>query len=279
VNTGAAHEPEPPVAMAARCDTGLCRGHNEDCVAVDPGRGFMLVADGMGGHNAGEIAARMAVDHTTSGLLKGPWQRQSSDARRRRCSASARRLYTALLHANRAIWQTARTRSGCTGMGTTIVAAVFHADRVSVASVGDSRLYRLRDGRLEQLTRDHSLQQELVDRGYCAPEEARAAVDGNVITRALGIESDVAIDIAEYGVISGDRYLLCSDGLSDMVAEKVITDAMARTGVAPADIVEELIERANAAGGRDNIAVAVAQARAPFPVRRSWIAGLAEWLR
>ena len=161
-------------------------------------------------------------------------------------------LRNAIARANKIIWQTAQSQPQCKGMGTTLVACLFYDDRVSLAHVGDSRAYRQRGDRLEQLTLDHSLLQELVDRGFYSAEEAQRSTNRNYVTRALGVESTVEVEIQEESVQPGDIYVLCSDGLTDMVRDEIIQEILGLQ-VELSEKVDRLIRRANSAGGHDNI--------------------------
>lgn len=268
------------LGMAGRCDTGRRREHNEDCMALDPDNGLAIVADGMGGHNAGEVASRMAVDSMYEALCHGLGDLSTDDdGDSDDYSIEAIVLRRAIQQSNRIIAQAARSQKKYEGMGTTIVTALFHDDSITVGSVGDSRLYRLRNGVLDQLTRDHTLLQELVDRGFYTPQEARASLNRNIVTRALGVEDDVSVDLIEDIVLKGDRYLLCSDGLNDMIDESEIRGLLDRPGGDLDEIVEQLIARANECGGDDNVTAAVVEIRRPFPARRSWFRRFVDWFQ
>jgi serine/threonine protein phosphatase PrpC len=177
----------------------------------------------------------------------------------------AARLVRAFDGANRAIFDTARARAECEGMGTTLVAARFVGDRVTMAHVGDSRLYRLREGELTQLTRDHSLRQQLVDQGFLTPEEARVSTRKNYITRAVGIDASVDTDTAVETVMPGDLFLLCSDGLCDMVEDADLASILAAHSGELEAAAGALVAQANTAGGKDNISVILVAAPDPLP--------------
>lgn len=227
---------------SGRTDTGQVRPHNEDCFALAPELGVAIVADGMGAHAAGEIASQMAVDVSLAIL-------------RQTAGVPARdRLDTALQAAHGSILEKAGSSTRHQGMGTTVVATLIEGSTLTHAHVGDSRLYRFRRGQLEALTRDHSLQQEFVDQGHYSAEEAREKVARNILTRALGLESSLRVDIGSTPLQSGDRYLLCSDGLYEMVNDAEIASWLAR-GLKGDDCCAALVELANARGGRDNITV------------------------
>ncbi|MCG8432638.1 MAG: protein phosphatase 2C domain-containing protein, partial [Gammaproteobacteria bacterium] len=200
-------------------DAGKVRPHNEDYIGTDIDLGLVVLADGMGGYKAGEVASQLAVETVTEIVAKG-----IKEARRKKSTESGYAPETILLRnavvkANEVIHQTAKSKPQCEGMGTTIVACMYYDNRISIAHVGDSRLYRLRMDQFEQVTLDHSLLQELVSRGFYTPEEARKSLNKNLVTRALGIEPTVQVDVQEDVVLVGDIHLLCSDGLSDMVED------------------------------------------------------------
>ena len=207
-------------------DVGCNRPHNEDSTATDPEWGLMLVADGMGGYRAGEVASALAITvvlrHVYLGLDRmdgGGTGQQENRGAMERCMGLLRE---ATEEANQAVHQASRSIEECKGMGTTIVAALFRNGQVGIAHVGDSRMYRLRASRLQQITRDHSLYQELIDKGYCSPQEALECANKSLVTRALGIKPEVQVDVRQEHCLEGDIYLLCSDGLNDMLGDREI---------------------------------------------------------
>jgi len=234
---------------------GRLRHNNEDAAAFDPACGCSVLADGMGGYNAGEVASSMAVNVILAELAA--WFSAAG------AGASVREIRKAMErcveHANQAILSTARADPDCAGMGTTLVVATFHEQRLVLGHIGDSRAYRLRAGQLQQITRDHSLLQEQLDAGLITPAQAAVSSQRNLVTRALGIESGVELDLNEFSVEAGDLYLLCSDGLSDMANDGEIGDILCAAGSLEHK-ARRLIDRANANGGRDNITVLLAQA-------------------
>jgi PPM family protein phosphatase len=248
-------------------DTGRARSNNEDAVRIDESIALAVLADGMGGYNAGEVASAMAVDHVCKDIAR--WLAEPLGPRSEAEVSNA--LMAAAQHANRAVYDAAQGRAEYAGMGTTLVAALFNEDRVWVGHIGDSRAYRLRGGRLEQLSRDHSLLQEQIDAGLLTPEEAVYSLNRNLVTRAVGVEPEVELEVVGHDLRDGDTVLLCSDGLSDMLPDAAIaqvmraSDKLALTGQA-------LIAAANAAGGRDNISVVLVRARGGAP-----LAGQAVW--
>ncbi|MEZ5487453.1 MAG: Stp1/IreP family PP2C-type Ser/Thr phosphatase [Steroidobacteraceae bacterium] len=266
------------IALAGETDTGKVREHNEDTIAVDPDIGLLVLADGMGGYNAGEVASGIAVK-TIVNLVRESVEREDLATSDPLTQLSRRSivLRDAIQRANKIIYQTAKSQPHCEGMGTTVVAALFHNNRVTIAHVGDSRLYRLRGERFEQLTLDHSLLQELVDRGFYSPEEAQRAANKNYVTRALGVEPTVEVGLREEQVEKGDHYVLCSDGLSDMVENADIHLTINTFGDNLGSVAKHLIQLANDNGGRDNISVLLAQVLDAFPARRGLVERVLGW--
>jgi PPM family protein phosphatase len=266
--------------IVSATDPGRVRAHNEDCVESRPELGIVVLADGMGGYNAGEVASGMATSLIASGL-SAAW---TADALKNldRSAATAlahSRLQDQVAAANTAIFEAAQRDPHCAGMGTTLVVCLFYDDFVSVAHIGDSRLYRMRNDVLEQLTRDHSLLQEQIDAGLISKEDARQSHNKNLVTRALGIDPDVDAEIHTYDVMEGDIYLLCSDGLNDMIED----DEMQMTLIALRSNLEltaqQLVQAANDAGGRDNVSVMLIKVVQSFPVRPSFWARIRSWFR
>lgn len=242
------------LTMAGLTDPGRLRSHNEDCIVLQPEIGLVVLADGMGGHNAGEVASRVAVDvvvrHCVNALAAAPDPAAGHDP-----EACSHELHGAIEAANTAIHEMARHHPEYAGMGSTVVAALFQDGALCVAHVGDSRLYRLRDGRLELLTGDHSVVQELLNRGLLTPEQARQSASKNLVTRALGVEARVQIDIGAHATGPGDLYLLCSDGLNDVLTDMQIEHLLAMHGADPNAAARRLVDAANQSGGPDNISV------------------------
>jgi protein phosphatase len=259
-------------------DTGRVREHNEDTISCDAEIGLLVMADGMGGYNAGEVASGIAVK-TIVNLVKEALERedlQTPDSATG-LSRSTIILRDAIHRANKIIFQTAKTQPQCDGMGTTVVSALFFDNHVSIAHVGDSRLYRLRSNKFEQITLDHSLLQELVDRGFYSPAEAQRAANKNYVTRALGVEPNVEVEIQEQPVSKGDVYVLCSDGLSDMVENDDIHLTINTFGANLDTVAKQLIQLANDNGGRDNVSVVMAQVLDAFPARRGLFDKILGW--
>jgi len=247
-------------------DTGLKRPHNEDSAITDPTTGLAVVADGMGGYKAGEVASAIAAKAILD-TVRGDVQRARNKARdpESELSIEAAMVRDSIVGANRHIFRTATEVPQCHGMGTTVVVVLFYNNMVTIAHVGDSRVYRMRNGELAQVTNDHSLVQELIDRGFFTPEEAEANTPKNLVTRALGIDENVEVDVHEEATRPGDIYLLCSDGLNDMVDDEEISLTLSKYSANLVEAAHELVRLANASGGKDNISVVLARPRAPFP--------------
>jgi protein phosphatase len=240
--------------FAAKTDTGLVRSHNEDAIAISTACGLAILADGMGGYNAGEVASGI-VTSVLKESLEERLRDLQSDLRSGRSKRIQQLMAESIIHANASIIEAARVEPRYSGMGTTLVAALFHHNKVIVAHVGDSRAYRLRQGAMAQITRDHSLLQEQIDAGLISEEGAQFAQNRNLITRAMGIDYDVEVEIHDHLTEDGDIYLLCSDGLSDMLSAQEIMNVMARADVNIEAACDALIRKANDNGGRDNISV------------------------
>jgi protein phosphatase len=241
--------------FSIRTDPGLARENNEDSVAVDEEARLAILADGMGGYNAGEIASGMATTFIKSEL--GRWL---SQAGRTANSREVRRAMEICVdNANRSIFNASNSNPQYSGMGTTLVLGVFGDGRVTLGHIGDSRCYRLRGTDFAQITRDHSLLQEQIDAGLITPQQAATSTNKNLVTRALGVEDAVLLEVNEHKVEAGDIYLMCSDGLSDMVDDEGIASILVQD-VPLEQKAGMLVDAANANGGRDNITVLLAQA-------------------
>lgn len=244
-----------PLEFAAKTDIGMVRVQNEDTVVVDDVLQLAILADGMGGYNAGEIAssiATVAIQEEIESQLQQYRRLQKPEA-----ELPVRLwLMQAVRQANSTIISAARREPEYRGMGTTLVVAWFAPQgSVSIAHVGDSRAYRIRDGLLEQLTRDHSLLQEQIDAGQIRAEDAQFAPNRNIVTRAVGIDYQLEVEIHQHQVQAGDLYLLCSDGLSDRISDddiaNIVSDAKGDLQMA----CTMLINAANESGGQDNVSV------------------------
>jgi serine/threonine protein phosphatase PrpC len=245
--------PDRETEYAWRTDTGKVRAHNEDAVSVFPGDRLVIVADGIGGASAGEVASRLATDVIAERFRNRP----SITADR---TQTQRLAEEAVAEANRVIWDSAQRSPRYSGMGTTVVVGYAREDWLVYAHVGDSRLYRLSDSALVQLTRDHSLIQEVVDQGiFSSIEDAvRSGINENIITRGLGTASQVDVDSGAVDMCPGDLFLFCTDGLTGMVTDDDLTRAMLDTAHQNLDsLAEQLVELANKAGGLDNITLAL----------------------
>lgn len=241
--------------ICADTDPGLARDNNEDAVAFEPLTGLCILADGMGGYNAGEIASGMAT-----AFIKSEMSRWLSQAGKHANSKEVKRaMEICVQNANHSIFNAANSNPQYTGMGTTLVVGVFQADRLMLGHIGDSRCYRMRGDVFEQITKDHSLLQEQIDAGLITPEQALTSANKNLVTRALGVEDAVLLDVTEHRVEAGDVYVMCSDGLSDMVRDHAISDVMLAHATLEQK-AKQLIGTANANGGRDNISVILVHA-------------------
>jgi PPM family protein phosphatase len=254
---------------------GMVRSHNEDSVACEPAVGLVVLADGMGGYNAGEVASGIAVSVVATEVSHGLQNASPAD----RDGASGEELGVKLLRdniqkANASIFHAAESQPQYSGMGTTIVSGLFYDNRVATGHVGDSRMYRLRGEALESITRDHSLLQEQIDGGIISVEDARLSKNKNLVTRAVGIDAEVLPEIHVHDVMVGDVYLLCSDGLNDMVEDDDIQSTLySMQGNLPL-AANQLIQMANDNGGRDNVSVILVKVKGKFSVPRGWLAKL-----
>ena len=233
------------ISSWGQSDIGLRRPNNEDAYQVNDWNAVYVVADGMGGEAAGEVASRIFIE--TADELKG------GNALRLKKEALAY-IEQVFGLANARILDHVKENPRCTGMGCTAELLIMHAEGFLLGHVGDSRTYRLRNGQFQQLTKDHSLVQQQIDDGLILPSESQQHPLQNVILRAVGIEEDIAVDIIRGNLKVGDQLLLCSDGLSDMIADDLIADALC-TYASTQNNVESLIEQAKISGGRDNFTV------------------------
>ncbi len=267
------------IATALLSDTGRVRQNNEDAVGEDLDSGLLVLADGMGGYNAGEIASGIAVT-TVLDVVRRRWRdlRHGEIDAETGHSVEALLLQEAVDDAHRTIHSVAQSQPQCAGMGTTIVTCLLHDDRISIAYVGDSRLYRFRNGQLELITRDHSLIEELIARGHYDRDQAAKLVRKNIVTRALGVESAVLADLIEDTVEVGDVILLCSDGLNDMVSDEIIGLTLGKYADSLEQAARELVALANDAGGKDNISVVLARVDGSFVRGRPWYERLMDWV-
>jgi protein phosphatase len=254
--------------FCAMTDPGLTRDNNEDSLAFDEPTLTAVLADGMGGYNAGEIASGMATAFIKSELSR--WLTEAGDGAKAR--EVRRAMEICVDNANRSIFNSANSNAHYAGMGTTLVVGVFRDDRLVLGHIGDSRCYRFRDGLLNQITKDHSLLQEQMDAGLITPEQAATSSIKNLVTRALGVDESVLLEVNEHAVQAGDLYLMCSDGLSDMINDDAISEIV--SGELPLEQrAKQLIDAANERGGRDNISVLMIEVH-DAPEKRGLIARL-----
>ena len=233
-----------------KTDPGRARANNEDAVAVDDNTQLCVLADGMGGYNAGEIASGMATAFIKSEMAR--WLAEAG--RQAKIKEIRRAMEICVDNANRSIFNASDSNPQYSGMGTTLVVGVFHGATLVLGHIGDSRCYRLRNSELSQITKDHSLLQEQIDAGLITQEQAASSSIKNLVTRALGVEDAVMLELNEHAVEVGDCYLMCSDGLSDMVDDAQIASILG--GPVPIEQkADSLVAAANEQGGRDNISV------------------------
>jgi PPM family protein phosphatase len=252
------------IRIASLSDVGLVRAHNEDAVASDLTSGLVMLADGMGGHQCGEVASAMAslIIKTELSDLFAKQQADSSQA----LSVSGM-LEKVVMLANDSIAQTAQELADCEGMGTTLVCGVFADNKIVVGHIGDSRMYRLRDDAFVQLTEDHSVLQAQINAGLMTKAEARHSNNKHLVTRALGTSFDAELELCEHGVQVGDVYLLCSDGLTDLVDDDEVKNTIISANGDINLAVKQLLTLANTYGGNDNISMLIALVEKPFAIK------------
>ena len=254
------------IEVANVSDTGQKRPHNEDSAVTDSSLGLAIVADGMGGYKAGEVASAIAAQLILNEVTaKSVQLEEHKDTEKTGLSPASKIIRDAISRANSEVYRTAQEVPQCQGMGTTVVVVFYHNNRVSIAHVGDSRVYRMRGHEFTQITRDHSLIQELIDRGFFTPEEAAENTPKNLVTRALGIELNVEVDVQEQEVEAGEIYLLCSDGLNDMVDDEEIHLTLSKYSANLVEAAQELVRLANEKGGKDNISVVLVRPQSATP--------------
>jgi protein phosphatase len=269
----------PIVELFAISDNGKVRSHNEDSVLVSPALGLAVLADGMGGYNAGEVASGMATSLIGEGLAKAFADRQPGDKVATGGFFAHEAIVREVKGANEAIFSSAQSQPQYAGMGTTLVVSLFYGDTLTVAHLGDSRLYRLRGDQFSQVTRDHSLLQEQLDSGMITADEARLSVNRNLVTRALGVDPDVMPEICDHGIEEGDLYLMCSDGLNDMVEDEELALTLQSLGSNLQLCATQLVTMANDNGGRDNVSVILARVLRVVPRSRPWWQRLLAWFK
>jgi serine/threonine protein phosphatase PrpC len=258
-------------------DTGRVRSHNEDSTASDASLGLVILADGMGGYSAGEVASAIAVTRvfqdTRDGLttlVPGQTDRESG------LRYESLIVHYAVPQAKDEIIAAAAESAEYNGMGTTIVAVLFYDNRLTCAHAGDSRMYIWRNRQLRQLTDDHSVVREIVKSGMYSEDEARASFNPNLVTRALGADSQLEVDIHEHPVKPGDLYLVCSDGLTNMVNEDRIAKILMNLDNLD-NCAQQLIHLANKGGGDDNISVALVSVKSEYGAEENWQTQMIDW--
>lgn len=253
-------------------DPGVVRSFNEDSISTSPEIGLLILADGMGGYKAGDVASSLATSEVTR-ELKLSVQAQTSD------DEVAQRVGAAIRNANRTIFRTAQGDTRYQGMGTTVVLMLLRDNQAIIGHVGDSRLYRLRNNRLDLLTHDHSLLQEQVELGLITSEDAKVSHNRNLVTRALGVAEEVELELQKDQALPGDIYLLCSDGLNDMVddadIELVLSSLQANLPLA----ARQLVMIANDNGGHDNVSVILAKVCEAETAAQGWFDRVMCWFR
>jgi len=259
---------------------GMVRAHNEDSVACEASCGLVVLADGMGGYNAGEVASGIAVSVVATEIKHHLEEARPED----KDDVTGEDVAVVLLRnnvqkANSSIYHAAQSQPQYAGMGTTIVSGLFYDNRVAVAHIGDSRMYRLRGEVFESITRDHSLLQEQIDSGMISKAAARVSQNKNLVTRAVGIDAEVETELHVHDVNRGDIYLLCSDGLNDMVEDDDIADAIKAFKANLPLLATQLIQAANDNGGRDNVSVILIKVKGDFAAPHGLYTKFVSWFK
>ncbi len=267
------------IEVYALTDAGVKRSHNEDSIAAEPRLGLALVADGMGGYKGGEVASALAANTIVSEFEESlnNLEAQYGAEPDSEYSPHSLAIRDAIIKSNKIIHNAAQSQPQYHGMGTTIVLVLFYDNRLTIAHVGDSRLYRFRNDALEQITVDHTLLQELIARGFYTEEEAKQSQNKNLVTRALGIDPDVEVDIQEDIALPDDIYLLCSDGLNDMVEDHDIYLTLKRYNDNLDQAVTELIKQAKENGGKDNVSAILVRPSSTTPGTKGWVDKVVDW--
>lgn len=261
-------------------DIGLLRDHNEDAIASDGDIGLVILADGMGGYKAGEVASEIAVLSITAELKEAMLKiRPGYESVTLDKQPEAELIVDAISNANTAIYNVSQNYPHCAGMGTTLVVGLFVNNKLLVGHIGDSRMYRLRSRVLVQITEDHSLLQEQIKAGLITPAQAKFSTNRNLVTRALGIDPEVVLELNEFDVEVGDVYLLCSDGLSDLVDDEAIQSILNANSFNLPGAAESLVQIANDNGGMDNISVILVKIKNSFDCKCSWYDNFVGWLK
>lgn len=264
--------------IVSQTHSGMVRPHNEDSVACDASRGLVVLADGMGGYNAGEVASGITVS-VMADEIKNALQNVSAADKDGESGddIGVMLLRESIKKANVSIYRAALSQPQYAGMGTTVVAGLFYNNHLAVAHVGDSRMYRLRGEEFVSITRDHSLLQEQIDSGIISVEDARLSRNRNLVTHAVGIDAEVKTEIHVHAVQVGDIYLLCSDGLNDMVEDSDIGSTLHTLQSNLSLAASQLIQMANDSGGRDNVSVILVKINGKFAASRGWWAKWLSW--
>jgi PPM family protein phosphatase len=269
---------EQALEMASLTHPGRVRAHNEDSLSCEPSCGLAVLADGMGGYNAGEVASGITVSVLTTEIRNSLQTVRPGDQNDQGEDIAADLLRDNVQKANASIFHAAQSQPQYAGMGTTVVAGLFYDNRVAVAHVGDSRMYRLRGDDFEPITKDHSLLQEQIDSGMISKEDARLSRNKNLVTRAVGIDSEVSTEVHVHPVEVGDIYLLCSDGLNDMVDDEQIGGTLRALRSNMSLAVSQLVKMANDNGGRDNVSVILVKVNSDFAAPHGLMSKMRAWL-
>ncbi len=262
------------IKVVRQTNVGLLRDHNEDAVASDLTIGLLVLADGMGGYKAGEIASEIAVLMIAAEITEDMQNKSRNIDFASDVLPESQMLMSAVRKTNAAIYQISQDQPQCAGMGTTLVAGIFAENTLAVGHIGDSRVYRLRGETLTQLTEDHSLIQEQIKAGLITQEQAKLSNNKNLVTRALGIDPEVELELKEFQVEIDDVYLMCSDGLSDLVSDLEIAQILLVANGNISDAANKLIKVANEHGGTDNISVIIAKIKKEFTSEKGWVKNL-----
>lgn len=265
------------IIVSGKTDKGMVRANNEDNFYIDEKRGLFVVADGMGGHASGEVASNMAIDVIRDYFDGMQGGRAAQFGRyQEKFSEETNRVGSAVKLANRVIYEAASTNPQWKGMGTTIAAVLLNGNRLSIAHVGDSRVYLVRAGSIEQLTDDHSVVYEQVRRELLTKEEAEKSEMRNILTRALGVHQDVEVDFDEMTLMENDVLILCTDGLNTMISDDEMLSVVMSTKD-PVEACNRLVDAANKNGGKDNVTVITG-----YVIQKNWwsyFSKLMEWFR
>jgi PPM family protein phosphatase len=262
------------IKVVRQTDVGLLREHNEDAVASDLSIGLLVLADGMGGYKAGEVASEIAVLMIAAEITEAMQNNPGKFSLTSNLLPESQMLMSAIEKTNATIYQISQDQPQCAGMGATLVAGIFADNKFVVGHIGDSRAYRLRGETLTQLTEDHSLVQEQINAGLITQEQAKLSNNKNLVTRALGIDPEVELELQEFDAEVSDIYLLCSDGLSDLVNDEEITQILLEANGNIGNAAQDLIDAANENGGTDNISVIIAKIRKEFTSEIGWVKNL-----